>query len=317
MVRYPRVIAWIVLVWICIFLLTTAGTAHAGKNEYGAMLVHTDDAHSWTNTVCDHGNTWIPDDWREFNTRTDMEWSSPALIWFIASWSEYADPAVTYVYFGNDHNLPQNYHNHWGVCGPPGSVEYPDDGWPDSPATAGNTIEFGSTVTGVTNIPFYYVDVWGFEGAHYGTGIKPNVGVACFLDDSSPMVQDDCECFGHVSWYEEGYNYDPGCNSWWGACCQVDGRCTITGWTTCYGALGGYDWLQTTECDPDPCTPPGACCRYGDCRIASEGSCADFWHGDFIAPGVPCDPNPCDETSSVAETVTEIVTWGKVKSTYK
>lgn len=315
MFRNLLVIVGISLVCLPAFLSFAAGTAHAGKNAGGALLVHTDDEYSWTDDVCDYSDSWIPASCWNYNTRTDKDESTSVLIWFIASWMETYNPGVTVIFFGNDHNLPQYSHDHWGMCGPDWSLELPDTGWPDSPATAGNSVAFASPVVGVTNIPFYYVNVWGFEGAYYGTGINPTGGYAAFTDDSNPPVQDECDYFGHVRWYEQGNNESFMCFPTWGACCWVDGRCTVENQTRCM-TYGGYDWLPHVECQPDPCPPRGACCRDDDvCWIRGEDDC-DSAHETWLE-GMPCDPNPCGPTSSVSETATEVVTWGKVKSTYK
>jgi len=220
---------------------------------------------------------------------------------------------VSVVYFGHDHNLPQYYHRDWGLCGPSRSIEIPDSGWPDSPATAGSAVAFGSPIVGDRLFPFYYVDVWGFPGAFYSTAINPIGGYAGFVDDSSPPVIDECHLFGVVRWYEEGCNHrDP-----WptGACCFEDGTCYGGLWDWC-GFSGGF-WLgPCTSCDPNPCAQAGACCLFGGyCMMRIEDDCT-WIDGEFMGEGIACDPDPC-VTSSVPEISTETVTWGRIKTEYR
>jgi hypothetical protein len=231
--------------------------AMAGKNAGGAMVVHTDDAHGWTNGVCDFFDSWVPYPCPDLGTRTDVDVNTPALIWFIAAFDVGASPGVTVCYFGHDHSMPQYYHNRWGFCGPAGTIEVPDSGWPDSPATAGNSVAFGAPVSGDILFPFYYFDAWGSPGWYYCSAINPVGGYAGFVDDSNPPELDYVEQFGCVYWNtDDGYNMCPGGVPLPGACCFTDGTCALTmDLTECLG-IGGYDWLgEGTVCDPNPCPP--------------------------------------------------------------
>ena len=184
-------------------------SAGAGKNAGGAMVVHTDDAHGWTSSgVCNHFDDWVPQSCDSLNTRTDKDENTPALIWFIAAFPDTSDPGVTVVYFGIDHNLPEYYIENRGYCGPSGTFELPDAGWPDD-VDAGNSVAFGSPVTGDRLFPFYYVSAYGFEDAYLGTAANPVGGYAAFVDDSNPPVQDEVTKFGTVRWYAAGSNDCP------------------------------------------------------------------------------------------------------------
>lgn len=239
------------LLVLSILMLATSPVL-AGKNANGAMVVHTDDDYSWTSGVCGSFDTWMPHNWCVcLNTRTDKDENTPALIWFVAYFMGSTNPGVSIVYFGHDHNLPEGSHVHYGFCGPTGSLEMPDAGWPDAPATAGNMVAFGTPIVGDRMIPFYYVDVYGFEGAYYCTGSHPGGGYAAFVDDSNPPISDHCEYFGCVRWYEYSYNDCPlGEGS--GACCLPDGTCQEWGLDMCM--MEGGEWIgYCLTCDPDPC----------------------------------------------------------------
>jgi hypothetical protein len=258
------------------------------------LAVHTDDAHGWTNGVCDQFDSWVPQDCNDFNTRTDVDVNTPALIWFIAWFPATSSPGVTVVYFGHDHSMPQYYHNRWGLCGPAGSLELPDGGWPDAPAAAGNSVAFGTPVVGDYRFPFYYFDVWGETGWHYCTAINPVGGYAAFVDDSNPPELDEIYGFGCVYYgTDTGYN-DCGVDPLPGACCFEDGSCLLAMDLNECLALGGYEWLgNAVPCDPNPCPQPGACCfPDGSCQHVLEETCYQIGGSHFI-PGESCDPNPC------------------------
>jgi hypothetical protein len=268
--------------------------AMAGKNANGSLVVHTHDSYVWTYGVCDFFDYWYGDiTCPELDTRTDRDPNTPALIWFLAALPDESAPAVSVVYFGHDHSMPQYYHNRWGYCGPAGTLEVPDAGWPDFPTTAGNSVAFGTPIAGDILFPFYYFDVWGVAGWHYCTSINPVGGYAGYVDDSNPPELDYVECFGCAYWHtDDGYNECPPCGGPpMGACCIPDGTCVMTADADeCFG-LGGWMWMgQGITCDPNPCPQPGACCYPdGSCVFILEDWCGEVWYGE----GVPCDPNPC------------------------
>lgn len=199
---------------ICLFAfsMTVATAAMGGKNADGSLVVHTDDAHGWTNNVCDYADSWVPDNCEALNTREDRDDYyhdlPPTLIWFIAAFCEGSDPAVVVVYFGVDHNMALFHHHRWGFCGPPGSLEIPDPGWPEFP-NAGTSVAFGTPIAGDILFPFYYIAVWGHQGDHYCSAINPTGGYATYVDDSNPPVLDEITRFGCIRWLEEGYNDCP------------------------------------------------------------------------------------------------------------
>jgi len=273
--------------------------AMAGKNANGAMVVHTDDAHAWTfANMCGQFDIWYPDiTCPDLGTQTDKDEATGALIWFLAAFPDAASPGVTVVYFGHDHNLPQYYQDNWGFCGPTGTLEVPDGGWPDAPATAGNSVAFGSPIVGDHLFPFYYFNAYGFSGAYYCSAINPTGGYAAFVDDSNPPSQDECFRFGCVRWYEPGQNECPPEGPIPGACCFRDGSCVIANDETACFDLGGYDFLGAgTTCQPNPCPQPGACCY-------DDGSCVPFLFedecfaggGTMWLAGDDCDPNNCPQ----------------------
>ena len=270
--------------------------AMAGKNDTGAMVVHTDDAVVYTNfpPMCDQFDTVVPPECRLLGTQTNTEAGS--LVWFIAAFDSSSAPGVTVCYFGNNHNLAPGWVAVADFCGPAGTIQIPDTGWPDYPATAGNSVAFGSPVVGDILFPFYHFNVYGYADVYFGSGINPTGGRAEFVDDSVPPGPDIINKFGTVRWYVAGENDCPAPAVPEGACCFDDGHCIITqGEDACLEA-GGYDYVgDGSVCDPNPCPQLGGCCfDDGSCVVALEEACYGMGGTSFI-PGDDCSPNQCPQ----------------------
>jgi hypothetical protein len=250
--------------------------AMAGKNANGALVVHTNDANAYTTVgLCGRFDTVDnPGGCEQAGTQTNKDDATPALIWCIAAFLPTANPGVAVIYSGLNHNLPpgQGYFNNFGLCGPAGSFELPDAGWPD---TGGNSVAFGTPIVGDTFFPFYFLNAFGFAGAFVGTAINPTGGYAAFIDDSNPPVQDDIVQFGTVRWGTLGQNDCPDEPVAEGACCFPDGSCIVTPPDQCGGNYQG----DGTVCAPNnPCPQPEACC------FADE-HCENLLANDCVARG--------------------------------
>jgi hypothetical protein len=171
-----------------LILVLSCGIALAGKNRNGSLIVHTNDAYSYSATgLCERFETQDdPGDCQSAGTRTDLDPGTAALIWLIASFPQTDNPGVVVIYFGIDHNLSPGSIPQWGFCGPAGSLEIPDAGWPD---TGGNSVAFGSPIIGDTFFPFYTFNCYGGAGSYFGSGINPTGGYAAFVDDSNPPLR--------------------------------------------------------------------------------------------------------------------------------
>ncbi len=204
----------------------------AGKNANGAMIVHTTDSVVYTVTgdYCEtHFND--PGTCEQAGTRTDKDVATPAVIWLLAAFDETAQPGVSVVYFGIEHNLPPGlgYFADWSLCGPPNSIEVTDTGWPET--GYGNSIAFSSPILNDRLFPFYWFSAYGFDGAFLGTATNPTGGYAGFIDDGSPGEPDECFNFGRVQWYADGFNT-----------CPVPSDCQVT----LVQPDGGENWGQGT-----------------------------------------------------------------------
>jgi hypothetical protein len=196
----------VLVVCLCVFASTTA---FSGKNAGGALIVHTDDSVSYTT------GDWCgqlfsdPGTCENAVTRTDKDENTPAVIWLLAAFPDTANPAVSVVYFGIEHNLPPNegYFVNHGYCGPAGTIEVPDGGWPET--GFGNSLAFGSPVQGDLLFPFYWFATYGTTASYLGTAENSEGGYAAFVDDSNPPIEDRITKFGTVRWYTDGSNDCP------------------------------------------------------------------------------------------------------------
>jgi len=101
-----------------------------------------------------------------------------------------------------------------------------------------------------------------------------------FIDQLDLMGQRDHLSDGDIAGLVSRYG-DP-----LSACCASNGSCSITTEADCTGA-----WLQSSVCDPNPCT--GACCSAaGTCTLTSQDGCSGV-NGIFRGYAVACGANTC------------------------
>jgi hypothetical protein len=335
---------------LILFLGALAGAASAGRNANGALVVHTNDTYNYSAQTACYQLDGGPESCEELNTQAGRQ--SGQVIWLVCAFPEQSSPGVTVIYFGIDYDDNLDPGAAYRFCGPAGSLEVPDSGWPYE--GRGNSVAFGSPVFNHM-YPFYVfkVDSYG-DGATewFSTTINPTGGYAAYVDDSNPPVIDECTRFGTIRWGTAGQNdcaldvpagaccFEDGscelltaelcseaggtyqgdntlcsftdCPVLIGACCLPDGSCAIASQRDCELAGGVYQGNETT-CDPDPCLPPeGACCF-------PDGTCAMYSQercevagGQYQGDGTTCDPNPCPPPVA-----TESTTWGSIKATYR
>jgi hypothetical protein len=286
---------------LTVALCLTFGSAQAGPNSNGAIIVHTNDSYTYNSlTVC---TTTLGQPANCAAAITTTSKATAAVVWFMAAFLPTASPAVASVYFGinfDDVNLDPS--TKFAPCGPGGTVEAPDTGWPGN--AAGNSVGLGSPVVGNTLFRFYYFKVdefLGSAGPFLCSAVNPTGGFAAFYDNGFPPAQDDITSFGCVRWYAAGQNNCPQVQAS-GACCLPDGSCTVTAQIDC--AAPGIWHSEWTTCTPiNPCPQPqAACCATnGSCTITAQAACAapSVWHADWPS----CDANPCPQPPLPAPTL--------------
>ncbi len=289
-------------------LVLVCAPAIAGPNSNGAIIVHTNDSYTYLSaTVCET-SLGQPASCGDANTRIDGR--GPAVVWFLAAFYPAASPVVASVYFGVDFDEAElNPGAQFGVCGPPGSLEVPDAGWPAR--DAGNTVGFGSPIVANVLFRFYYFQIENLTGGppltpQFCSRFNPTGGYAAFYDDSFPPKQDFVSLFGCVKWYDTGHNDCPGSSPPpSGACCLTTGSCVLVTREACEAT---QDFLQyrgdDTLCLPDnPCPQPGACCNMttGSCTFGLWTTCS---LPDIFIGGA-CEPqNPCPHKGACCEPLT-------------
>jgi len=81
-------------------------------------------------------------------------------------------------------------------------------------------------------------------------------------------------------------------NACQGACCALNGSCSITGQLPCQEGGGTFQGAAT-DCSPSPCAPNGACCQDALCSIQSLIDCTAAG-GVFGGVNTSCaNPAPC------------------------
>ncbi len=272
--------------------------AMGARNANGAMVVHTDDSIVYTSSD-DYCLTALPTVCEELGTTTNKPVEeAEAVIWFLAAFRPEADPGVTTVQFGIEHNLPSaDYFSGYAACGPD-PLELPDGGWPfaggnpEVPGQSGNLVAYSGPVYEHV-FPFYWFAAIGsLSNTYVGSRTYPATDEAKFVDDGNPPIEDLCFNFGRVEWGAPGYNECPQPSVAEGACCFDDGSCTVMLAGDCANAGGVYQG-DDTVCDPNPCPRPEACCFIdGSCAMLLPDDCTGQG-GTPWGLGTVCDPNPC------------------------
>ena len=121
-----------------------------------------------------------------------------------------------------------------------------------------------------------------------------DVGACCAVDGTC-SVTEEADCVG--TWQGAFTDCDPSpCGGEpTGACCAADGTCTVETEADCLAASGTYQG-DGTDCDPNPCPQPtGACCAAdGTCTVETEADCLAA-SGTYQGDDTDCDPNPCPQ----------------------
>lgn len=320
-----------ILILGCALAVAFAAPALAGKNNGGAMLVHTNDTIVYTASA-NYCNSTLPATCEEFGTRTDRAVEEEvAVIWCLAAFAPGTTPAVTTVQFGLDHNLPDSpeYFVKKVACGP-SPLELPDADWPQGggDGQTGNLVTFATPVTGQI-FPFYVFAVYGsLPNSYFATRSYPSTGEAKFVDDNQPPIEDVVTRFGTVRWGAAGENNCPVPPAT-GACCTPWATCVIRNQSDCESTTGefqpgGGSYLgDNTTCPPQPNC--GACCYWSGevraCKVTDINLCNQLAGGDFSYGGSRCTNASQPESVAVAwycgEIPSKVNSWGVLKSLFR
>ncbi|MBM3287187.1 MAG: hypothetical protein FJY88_07545 [Candidatus Eisenbacteria bacterium] len=283
--------------------------AMAGVNANGAIIVHTNDAYTYSAGTRCTTPLARPATCQETITQTNRD-ATRSVLWFLWAFLPDATPRVTTVYFGMNMDMtcldPTEFT--WAWCSPTGVTPSQDvsAGWPGD----GESATVGWPVAITQNLYPFMVIRAGVElcgppsTAYICSSINHVGGYAAFVDDSNPPVTDNVNRFGCVRWYEPGYVNCPEIAIVRGACCYPSGLCVLLQQQECLppGVYLGND----TVCEPqNPCPQPGACCDLvtGDCAYVLREACLP--PRQFLGEGIACAPqNPCPQPGACCDLAT-------------
>jgi hypothetical protein len=108
-------------------------------------------------------------------------------------------------------------------------------------------------------------------------------GACCAIDGTCTVTQEDT-CSG--SWLVHGTCSPNPCLEPTGSCCATNGTCTVTLRAACTGS-----WTMFGTCSPNRCVQPTGSCCVGDhgCSVVPRSLC----RGGYWAMFGTCSPNPC------------------------
>jgi hypothetical protein len=278
-------------------LILVAGTAFAGPNAGGTLIMHNTGL-EYTSDIPDYCGLAPLGLCDDAVVRDD---SGIPTVWSVyAAFPGGSSPALKAVTFGIEYDAAV-YLLGLGKCG---DFEVTTGAWPESGEGTGMTFNVAQNTL--------LVELYWFGGyaygppMHFGLIPHPTQG-GTFADDSVPAIIDDVVDFGVLGFLQDGYLPCPTAPEP-GACCDEFGYCTITLPDDCQGVFVGG------ACDPNPCDIPfGACCTgptFEICIVTDYITCVDVemgvWKGDPTCDPDPCIPIPTQEGS-----------WGSIKATYR
>ena len=282
--------------FFCLFL---TGTAWAGPNENGVLVVH-DAGLVYSSGVAAYPS--VAPTCSEVDSQLDVGLPTGGTGWI---WKVYA------VFPANSH--PRLKALAWG-CAYDSSVvmiaagpsvpdfEISGGGWPR--ASGGSIGQSFDSVQTSSVVECYWFGGYAYAPAAWSATSDPTQS-SMFVDDAFPSHTDPIAAFASIGFGSAGTFSCPPPEAL-GGCCLQDGACVSLTEKDC--SISGGEF-HTEGCDPYPCPPgagPGACCIDTECVLVPQGSC--MMHGGvFVGYGIPCQPSPCPATP------TKVTTWGRLK----
>lgn len=267
---------------------TLTGTASAGPNAGGTLLLHYDaellsthDQSSWCSFFdlpsCESAVVEVP------GTQT-------AVFFVVAAFPTDAAPRLSGLTFGVQYPYPAVAVVNYGNCG---DFELADAGWPAS--GNGTSVTFVAPRTEALNA-VYWFSAYNYYGLPSGFSLIPHpTQGGNFADDSIPAILDPITNYGSLGFGRPGFAACPGGPIAMGACCFPDQSCQMLPPYECIHD-GGVYLGNDVPCDPLPCAAPppqGACCYPNAvCVLKTLAECEQTF-GVYYGDGTVCSPNPC------------------------
>lgn len=285
--------------------LLAAGTAAAGPNAGGTLVVH-DTGLVYTTDSAAYPNQAPACAGVDAQAPLGLPEGGAGYVWKVyAAFPPDASPRLKALVFGAQ--FPADIVVvAGGLPDPAADFEITQAGWPLTTG-GGVGVSFGVVKTSVMAECYWLGGyAYGAPGA-WTLASHPSQGMI-FVDDSVPPIEDAITALGSLGFGQAGVVPCPDDNPDPGACCFADGSCQLNLPDAC-GSAGGI--FLGGACQPNPCPQPpseGACCMGAECFVYTAEQCAQVL-GEFLGTGVPCNPNPCP-------TPVQITTWGRLKQQY-
>lgn len=287
---------------VLLLVASICGTASAGPNVNGTLLVHVNPSVVFTvdtSTYC--GASGLTSC---IEANPNHSGSESVVAFVVAAFPSSAPPVLAGVTFGISYDcliLGQV------ACA---DFELAESNWPASGSGTALTWNTARTTPIVECYWFAAYNYYAPAPASFCVTPHPTQG-GYFADDSVPSLLDPIAAYGCLGFDTPGsapcLNPPPGI----GACCLPSNECVLITEEECL-AQGGTFHGAGSQCDPSPCPSIGACCfADGVCVLSTEGDClgqGGEWQGDATV----CDPNPCEPPVPARE-----ASWGGIKARYR
>ncbi|MCA9727900.1 MAG: hypothetical protein KC729_09480 [Candidatus Eisenbacteria bacterium] len=285
-----------------LFTFAVFGTAQAGPNADGVLMVHVDDSIVYSDGMsyvglsdrncADDFNCPIHDEAcsQQTNIATSTKGAGSideiTVWWVLAAFPQASCPRLSGITFGVGWGTGANDVTVVGY-GSAGDYEIPSDEWPSN---FGN----GTAVVWSSARRAHLIEVYWFAGyATYGP-VEFTLGPhftqgGNFADDAVPSHLDPIREYaklglGGATGHNPSVEGSPS-----GACCIGD-LCAVRTEEGCANS-GGFYLGDDVPCDPTTCGT-GACCFGEQCGILTREECEGNG-GVYRGGGTLCDPNPC------------------------
>ncbi|MBD3162982.1 MAG: hypothetical protein GF346_11240 [Candidatus Eisenbacteria bacterium] len=192
---------------ICGTLGIALGSAEAGRNANGALIVHSDPGLVYSSGPPDCGSALArPSDCAAANPDVEIpDGGANPIVWVLAAFPSAASPEVGVAQFGIDHSLPGGAVLAYDWCAPV-ILGFGSDGWP----AAGTSVYMGLDPPATDRVvPLCWFAVAGSSGDFFSTTEDPVLGRAVFVDRGQPATEDAVDRFGTARWGSGGSNECP------------------------------------------------------------------------------------------------------------
>lgn len=185
--------------------LISGSPALAGPNAFGVLLLHANEALTWSvgNTYC--GQSALMD-CAEADVRVDT--GDATIVYALAAFPPDASPRLAGLTFGINYDVTHLTIAEWGVCGdfslPTGDFPPLWSAWPLPNSGISITWEEAQT-THVTEVAWFVAYAYTESPNQLRIGEHPTAG-ASFGDDTVPTIIDRPADFGALGFHTAGYN---------------------------------------------------------------------------------------------------------------